>query len=143
VEIWTRNVKFIMGTVAALLVAGVAGVAGVAVAPTFVRFDDQKGLRYRSQAALLAALPSVAIAELRSHDLVLAAPLGCWTMPEATPVTLRVACSGQTVRGKGVQVLGATEQQLKTQFFTILVEGRPLVQNAACLGTDCHAERAI
>lgn len=136
----TRNVKFIVGAVAALLVAGAAGVA---VALTFVRFDDQRGLRYRSQAALLAALPSVATAELRSRELVLAAPLGCWTMPEATPVTLRVACSGQTVRGKGVQVLGATEQQLKTQFFTILVEGRPLVQNAACLGTDCHVMRAL
>lgn len=135
-DVWTRSVKLIvLGAVAALLVAGVA------VALVCVGSYDQKGLRYESQAALLAALPAAATAELSSHGLRLASPLGCWTMPEATPAKLRVACSGQTVRGKGVQILGSSEQNVKEQFFTILVEGRPLVQNAACLGADCRARR--
>lgn len=134
----THNVKLIVGAVAALLLAGVA------VALVFARLADladQKGTRYKSQAALLAALPSAATAELSSRGLVLAGPLGCWTMPEATPHKLRVACSGQTARGRGVQILAASEQKFKKQFFTILVEGRPLVQNAPCLGSGCRAKR--
>jgi hypothetical protein len=128
----TRNVKIFAVVVAALVVTGVA------VALVYVTLIDHKELRYKTQAALLAAIPRTATGELAKRGVTLAVPLGCWSMPEATPRNLRVACVSQTVKGKRVKVIGAGEHRVQEQYFTILVEGRPLVQNAGCLGADCH-----
>ncbi|HEY7487309.1 MAG TPA: hypothetical protein VH912_22830 [Streptosporangiaceae bacterium] len=39
---------------------------------------------------------------------------------------------------RAVQVFAAAEDKTKDQYFTILVNGRPVVQNAGCLGADCR-----
>jgi hypothetical protein len=131
VNLVTRDVKILVGAVAAV-------VAGVAVALVYAGFVGGKELRYRSQAALLAAMPAMATGELTARGMPLTAPLGCWSMPEARPKKMRVACMGQTARGKRIQVIGAAEESVKEQYFTILVDGHPVVQNAKCLGADCR-----
>lgn len=128
----TLNVKTFAMVVAALVVAGVA------VALVYVSFVDHKELRYKTQAALLAAIPHTATGELAKRGVTLAGPLGCWSMPEATPRKLRVACMGQTVKGKRVKVIGAGEHKVQEEYFTILVDGHPLIKNAGCLGADCR-----
>ena len=107
----------------------------------YVTMFDHKELRYGTQAALLAAMPGTATGELKARGVALSAPLGCWDMPEATPKNLRVACEGRSTTARRVQVIGAAETKAVTQYFTILVDGRPLVQNVSCLGADCHAKK--
>ena len=121
------------------ILAGLA-VAGVAVALVYVSCFDHRELRYGTEGALLAAVPGIAAGELNSRGVRLSEPLGCWSMPEATPRKLRVACDSRTTRAGRVQVIAAAEKKEVQQYFTILVDGRPLVQNAHCLGADCRAE---
>jgi hypothetical protein len=128
------RVKVFIGGVAALLVAGVA------VALVYVSCFDRRELRYDSEGALLAAVPGISAGELTARGVALSEPLGCWNMAEATPRKLRVACAGRTTRAKKVQVIAAAEKKEVRQYFTILVDGRPLVQNAPCLGADCDVK---
>jgi len=128
-------VKVFIGAAAGILVAGVAA------ALVYVSFFDHRELRYKTEGALLAAMPTTAAAELTSHNVALSEPLGCWALPEATPKKLRVACEGRTTKASRVQVIGAAEKKTVQQYFTILVDGKPLVQNAGCLGDDCHPKK--
>lgn len=131
-KIVTRKVKVFFGVLDAVLMTGV----GVTLVD--VTFFDKQDVRYKDQAALLAAMPYTATGELTARGLRLAAPLECWSMPEATPQKLRVACSGRTTEAKPILVIAAGEQRVRRQYFTILVDGRPVVQNTSCLGADCH-----
>lgn len=127
-----RSVKILIGSVVALILAGV----GIGVA--YVSFLDGKELRYPTQTALRAAVPGNAAAELQARGHTLRSPLTCVDMPEWTKQSMRVQCTGSTSASKRVQVIGAGEDKVQEQYFTILVDGRPVVQNAGCLGADCR-----
>jgi hypothetical protein len=51
---------------------------------------------------------------------------------------MRVACTGMAQGRKAVQVVAAGEARTQDQYYTILVGGRPVVQNAGCMGADCR-----
>ena len=99
-----------------------------------------KELRYKTQAALLRAVPTTAADELRARGVRLAAPLSCTSMPEASKEKLRVACTGRAAGKQPIQVIAAGETETQEHYYTILVNGRPLVQNADCLGADCREQ---
>ena len=110
----------------------------LAVGLGFLLFGSHKELRYRTQAALLRAVPVTAADELRARGVRLTAPLACSSMPEATKKKMRVACTGMAQGHKAVQVVAAGEARTQDQYYTILVGGRPVVQNAGCMGADCR-----
>jgi hypothetical protein len=110
----------------------------LAVGLGFLLFGSHKQLSYRTQAALLRAVPVTAAAELRARGVRVTTPLACTSMPEATKKKMRVACTGMAQGRKAVQVVAAGETRTQDQYYTILVGGRPVVQNAACLGADCR-----
>ncbi|XRQ05638.1 hypothetical protein ACN3XK_55205 [Actinomadura welshii] len=120
---------------AALLLALL--LAGAAVAFLLTRGDE---LRYQTQAALREALPVTAAAELHERGVELAAPLECADLPGRTKERLRVSCSGTTSDDKPVTVIGSGERETARSHYTILVAGKPVVENASCLGADCHRE---
>ena len=127
--------KVYIGALGALILVGcVIAIAYITLA------DHHKELRHQTQAQLLQAIPGTATAELRARGVTLSQPLNCWSMAGATPKKMRVACAGKTIRAERIQVIGAAESKVQEEYFTILVDGRPLVQNAGCLGTDCHAK---
>jgi hypothetical protein len=126
-------VKVYIGALGALIVAGCAVAIGY-----LTLFAHPKELRHHNQAQLLAAMPVTATAELRHRGFVPRKPLHCWNMREAAPKKMRVACSGTTTKSERIQVIGAAEAKKKEEYFTILIDGRPLVQNVGCLGADCH-----
>jgi hypothetical protein len=126
-------VKFYIGAVSALIVVGCAVAIGY-----LAFFAHHKELRHHNQAQLLNAIPVTATAELRTRGFAVSAPLRCWNMLETTPKKMRVACAGKTTKSQKVQVIGAAEAKVQEEYFTILVDGRPLVQNVGCLGADCH-----
>jgi hypothetical protein len=97
-----------------------------------------KELRHKTQTALLIATPMTASDELRSRGHYLVKPLTCQDMPGFTKRRMRVSCLGSTTDAKRVQVIGAAEDRVKEEYYTILLNGRPLVQNAHCLGRDCR-----
>jgi hypothetical protein len=121
-------------------IPAVAVAAVLAVGLGFLLFGSHKQLRYRTQAALLQAVPVTAADELRARGVRLTAPLACTSMPEATKVKLRVACTGMAQGRKVVQVVATGETKTQDHYFTILVGGRPVVQNADCMGADCRRE---
>jgi hypothetical protein len=129
-----RHVKVYIGALGALILVGCA------IAIGYITLADHRELRHHTQAQLLQAIPGTATAELRARGLTLSKPLNCWSMAGATPKKMRVACAGQTIRSERIQVIGAAESKVQEEYFTILVDGRPLVQNAGCLGADCHAK---
>jgi hypothetical protein len=137
-----RCVKtFTVGTPQRVAIAVVAVLAvGIGVALT-VFILGAKELRHKTQAELLAAVPKIASDELyaRGHHLTL--PLACRNMPGATKRSMRVSCVGMTAKKERVMVIGTAEDEVKEEYFTILVDGRPLVQNVNCLGADCRAEK--
>ena len=114
-----------------------AGVA-IAVGLGFLLAGSHKRLTYRTQAALLRAVPVTAADELRARGVRLTGPLACASMPGATKKKMRVACTGMAQGRRRVQVVAAGETRTQDQYYTILVNGRPLVQNAACMGADCR-----
>jgi hypothetical protein len=116
----------------------IAVAIALAVGLGFLLFGSQKQLKYRTQAALLRAVPVTAAAELRARGVRLTAPLACTSMPEATKKKMRVACTGMAQGRKAVQVVAAGEARTQDQYYTILVGGRPVVQNAGCMGADCR-----
>jgi hypothetical protein len=126
-------VKVYIGALGALILVGCTVAIGY-----LTLFAHHKELRHHTQAQLLKAIPVTASAELRSRGYTLSQPLRCWNMKEATPQKMRVACAGTSARDEKIQVIGAAETKVKEEYFTILVNGRPLVQNVACLGADCH-----
>lgn len=116
----------------------VVALAGLAVGLGFMLLGSDKELKYRTQAALLRAVPVTAADELRARGVRLTGPLACTSMPEATIKKMRVACTGVAQGRKAVQVVAAGEVRTQDQYYTILVGGRPVVQNAACMGADCR-----
>ncbi|HEX2316893.1 MAG TPA: hypothetical protein VHJ17_24315 [Thermomonospora sp.] len=126
--------KVLIGAVSA------AVVAAVALTAVYFAFFDEKELRYKTQRALRTALPALAAAELKARGHALSGDLRCADLAGWTKRKLRVRCSGTTTAGKPVQVIGAAEDATRREFFTVLVDGRPVVQNAPCLGADCRAD---
>lgn len=128
-------------SVAAAVVASIGlGAICAAVFGLLMVFGG-KELRHKTQTALLAATPVTAGDELRSRGLYLARPLACQSMPGFTKRRMRVSCLGRTTDAKRVQVIAAAEDRVKQEYFTILLNGRPLVQNVHCLGADCRRDK--
>lgn len=128
-------------------VTGTALAACLAVGLSYLAFNWSKELgrppkpRYSTQAALLGATTERAADTLRRHGHVLAAPLTCQDLPGVTPQKLRLSCNGKTTARRQVQVIATAELPQRTEYYTILVNGRPLVQNSRCLGIDCDKKR--
>jgi hypothetical protein len=131
----SRKKALILGS-AALLVLGAAGGAA------FLALSGGDELKYKTQAALRKALPVTAAAELHQRGVTLAAPLKCEDLAGWTKERLRVSCSGRTSDKKPVEVLGSGDKKTAKTYYTILVDGRPVVENASCLGADCHSQEA-
>jgi hypothetical protein len=129
-----RCVKTFIGVAAAVVIVGI----GVAFA---VFLLGGKELRYKTQAELLAAAPKIASDELYARGHRLSTPLACRNMPGSTKSSMRVSCVGTTAKKQRVMVIGAAEDEVKEEYFTILVNGRPLVQNVNCLGADCRVKK--
>ena len=127
----TRVRALVIGIVAIAATAVVAGVV-------YVTLIDDKELRYTTQTALRRALPRTAAAELRSRGITLPTALTCRDIPGWTRQRMRVTCTGVAGDRSPVQVIGTGDDATRDHYFTILVNGRPLVQNAACLGDDCR-----
>ncbi|GAA2132163.1 flagellar basal body-associated FliL family protein [Actinomadura napierensis] len=126
-----RKKALILGS-AVLLVLLVAGGAA------WLMVTSGGELQYKTQAALRKALPTKAADELTTRGLKLQSPLKCANLPGWTKRSMRVSCTGATADNKQVKVLGSGEQASKRNYFTILVDGRPVVENAQCLGAACH-----
>ncbi|WP_231329841.1 hypothetical protein [Actinomadura graeca] len=129
----TRKKALIVGPAALLVLA----LAGAAIAYLMLSGDE---LRYKTQNALRKALPTTAAAELHSRGVQLTSPLKCKDLPGWTKSKLRASCTGTTTDRQDVQVLGSGEEKSGKAYYTILVGGRPVVQNAPCLGADCRHE---
>ncbi|MFF5264741.1 hypothetical protein ACFY4C_37960 [Actinomadura viridis] len=126
-----------------ILVAGLTGllVAGVVAAIAVVWLTGSKELRYPTQAALRGALGARATDELRQRGITLTQGLICKDMPGWTKEKMRAHCLGMTAAKKNVLVIGTGEDKTREHHFTILVDGRPVVENARCLGSDCRAQQ--
>ncbi|TDC55469.1 hypothetical protein E1281_12335 [Actinomadura sp. KC345] len=127
-----RKKALVLGA-AALLVLVVAG------GGAFLLLSGGDELDYKTQAALRKALPVTAAAELHERGVKLAAPLECADLPGWTKEKLRVSCTGTTTDEKPVQVIGSGRQETAESSYTILVNGKPVVENAPCLGADCES----
>lgn len=127
--------KLLIGAISAAIIATV----GVGVL-AYSAMTDEKELRHPTQAQLRRALPQLAAAELKTRGHALQRPLTCTDMAGWTAHKMRVRCTGTTTQGLPVEVYGAAEKATATEYFTILVDGRPVVQNAPCLATDCRPE---
>ncbi|HEU5159513.1 MAG TPA: hypothetical protein VFU43_21125 [Streptosporangiaceae bacterium] len=111
---------------------------GLGIGLGVLLLGSHKELKYRTQAALLRAVPVTAADELRARGVRLTAPLRCVSMPEATKQKMRVACTGAAQGHRRIQVVAAGETKTQEHYYTILVGGRPVVQNAGCMGADCR-----
>ncbi|WP_227023345.1 hypothetical protein [Actinomadura rubrobrunea] len=122
------------------LVVGIAALAAASVITGvgYLVLADRTHLRYDSQAALRRALPGNAAAELRARGIALNGALRCRDIPGWSERRLRVSCHGVTADRKPVQVIGTGDHATRQHYFTILVDGRPLLQNSTCLGDDCR-----
>ena len=129
-----RKKILILGA-AVLIVLLLAG-GGIA----YLLFGGEK-LTYETQAALRRALPSAAAAELEKRGVTLAGPLECEDLPGWTKDRLRVSCNGVTSDKKPVKVFASGDRETAESNYTILVAGRPVVENAHCLGADCKDEK--
>ncbi|GAA4106984.1 hypothetical protein [Actinomadura miaoliensis] len=122
------------------LVVGIAAlaVAGVVTGVVYLALAGRGGPRYGSQDELRRALPRTAADELRARGVTLHGVLRCRDIPGWTEERLRVGCEGVTGDRRAVQVIGTGDDHTRQNYFTILVDGRPLVQNSSCLGEDCR-----
>lgn len=133
----SRKQALILGSAALLVLVLVA--AGGAV---YLMLSGGAELKYGTQAALRGALPVTAAAELQQRGVRLAAPLKCADQPGRSKERIRVSCTGTTSDEKPVTVFGSGEKKTNRAYYTILVDGRPVVQNASCLGADCRSREA-
>ncbi|MGH3238811.1 MAG: hypothetical protein ACRDNL_00425 [Spirillospora sp.] len=129
----SRRKALFLGSAVLLLLVLVGG--GVAFVLT-----GREELQYETQAALRKAMPAAASAELQKRGVALASPLKCEDLPGWTKTKMRVSCTGTTSDKKPVEVLGSGEQETRKSYYTILVDGRPLVENVSCLGADCNEQ---
>ncbi|TDD35728.1 hypothetical protein E1287_12980 [Actinomadura sp. KC06] len=128
-----RKKALILGSAALLVLVLVGG--GVAFVVTG---GDE--LKYQTQSALRKAMPATAAAELQKRGVTLASPLKCEDLPGWTKTKMRVSCTGTTSDKKPVEVIGSGEQETDKSYYTILVDGQPLVENVSCLGADCDTQ---
>ncbi|GAA2249902.1 hypothetical protein GCM10010402_00670 [Actinomadura luteofluorescens] len=128
-----RRQALVLGSAALLVIAVVGGGA-------FLLLSGGQELQYKTQAALRKALPVTATAELHKHGVRLGAPLRCADLPGWTKKKMRVSCTGMTSDEKPVEVFGSGELETRKNYYTILVNGRPVVENASCLGADCRKQ---
>ncbi|RFU38720.1 hypothetical protein DZF91_26180 [Actinomadura logoneensis] len=119
------------GTLAVVVVGVAAGIAYLALSHT-------KELRYKTQNALRAGVARRGGEELAHRGVTLTSALNCTDSPGWTKRKMRVTCTSSTSDHQPVQVIGAGEGTTQEQYYTILVNGRPLVENATCLGADCR-----
>ncbi|MBA8956708.1 hypothetical protein ACFQU9_35095 [Actinomadura namibiensis] len=115
-------------------------VVGVGAAVVYVTLIDVKELRHPTQAKLRGAVPKAATAELQARGVALNTGLTCQDMPGWTKEKMRVACTGKAAGNKRVQVIATGEEATRDHYYTILVDGRPVVENASCLGPDCKVK---
>ncbi|MFA1543366.1 hypothetical protein [Actinomadura monticuli] len=127
---------------AVILGSAVLAVLVLAGGAAFLMLSGGEELKYKSQAALRKALPVTAAAELHQRGVTLAGPLKCADLPGWSKERLRVSCTGTTSDKKPVQVIGSGEKETHKAAYTILVDGRPVVENASCLGADCRSGEA-
>jgi len=127
----SRTKALALGTVG-LLVAG----GGAAIA--YVTLFSGKELRYATQNQLRASMTATATDELKTRGVTLGKPLSCTDMPGWTKLKMRVTCTGSTADHKTVEIIGSGEDAKQENYYTVLVGGRPVVQNAQCLGADCR-----
>ena len=97
-----------------------------------------KQLLYETERSLRGATSRAAPQELAARGQPLAGKLSCGRQPGSTKKSIRLRCTGATNTGKPVVVLASVEVETKDQYFTILVDGRPVVDNARCLGQECR-----
>jgi hypothetical protein len=131
--VMNRKKGLILGSAVLLVLIAAAAAAWLLV-------SSGGDLTYKTQAALRKALPAKAADELTTRGLTLQSPLKCANLPGWTKERMRVTCTGTTADDKEVKVLGSGEQSSKKNYFTILVNGRPVVENAQCLGAACHKQ---
>ncbi|MBO2447334.1 hypothetical protein J4573_09575 [Actinomadura barringtoniae] len=127
----SRTKAVALGTVG-LLVAG----GGAAIA--YVTLFSGKELRYATQNQLRASMMTTGIDELKTRGVTLDRSLSCTDMPGWTKLKMRVTCTGATADHKTVEIIGTGEDTKQENYYTVLVGGRPVVQNANCLGADCR-----
>jgi hypothetical protein len=127
----SRKKTLVLGSAALLVLALVGGGTAFLLA-------GRGELQYKTQSALRRAMPVTAAAELHQRGVTLASPLKCADLPGWTKTKMRVSCTGTTSDQKPVEVLGTGEQDTHKSYDTILVNGRPIVENASCLGADCR-----
>ncbi|MFC9976259.1 hypothetical protein ACFVH6_35740 [Spirillospora sp. NPDC127200] len=113
-------------------------VTGVAAGIAYLTLTDRKELRYETQTRLRNALGATASTELRARGVSLPDGLACADMAGWSKEKLRASCTGRTADRRPVQVIGAGERRTSDHYYTILVGGKPVVQNARCLGEDCR-----
>jgi len=125
-----------------VVAASVTGLvlAGAVAAIAFVVLSDSKELRYPTQTALRDSLATNATEELRRRGITLASELRCNDIQGWTKLRLRAGCRGSTTDKRPVQVIGTGEDRTKRHHFTILVDGRPVVENAECIGAGCRRQ---
>lgn len=117
--------------------AGLAGLAVITACATAAAGCGGKELLYETEGALRAATSRAAPQELAARGHRLAGPLTCSRQPGSTEKSIRLRCTATTSTQKPVVVLASVEHDTDDSFFTILVDGRPIVENARCLGKEC------
>jgi hypothetical protein len=97
-----------------------------------------KELLYETESSLLRATSKFAPQELATRGYRLAGQLSCGRQPGSAEGSIRVKCTGATSTRKPVIVLASVEQESEDEYFTILVDGQPVVENARCLAQECR-----
>ncbi|MEV4256634.1 hypothetical protein AB0J52_26015 [Spirillospora sp. NPDC049652] len=113
-------------------------VAGVAAGIAYLTLFHAKELRYKTQNALRTGVARSGGEELARRGVTLTSGLTCADTPGWTKRKMRVNCTSSTSDHQPVQVIGTGEDATQEQYYTILLNGRPLVENATCLGADCR-----
>ncbi|WP_433333164.1 hypothetical protein [Spirillospora sp. CA-294931] len=126
------RVKALVAGCVVLLVLGIG--AGVA----YAALVDTKELRYKTQAALRTALPGLASHELRARGVALKAAPVCADIAGWTKERMRASCTATTASGDPVKVIATGDDATRHHSYTVLVDGRPVIENARCLGPDCQ-----
>jgi hypothetical protein len=96
-----------------------------------------KELLYSTEGALLNAITRAGPQELAARGHQITGRLSCTRQPGSTKESIRLRCTGTTVAKKPVIVLAAVEHATEDEFFTILVDGHPVLENARCLAQEC------
>lgn len=97
-----------------------------------------KELLYETESSLLRATAKFAPQELATRGHQLTGRLRCGRQPGSAEGSIRVKCTGTTSTHKPVIVLASVELDSEDEYFTILVDGEPVIENARCLAQECR-----